>query len=169
MPAPKYLINGVGGNQQVLTVQSGGSASADKIPALNSADVLDQSLLPAGVGLDIVPGVVTSEALTAGDMVNLYQVSGATRVRKADSTTLANGKKTGGFVLATTASGGSVDVYRSGLNTSLSGLSPGLDYYMGPAGTVTLTRPTSGTEQVVGTAISATTLDVQLQPATGLV
>lgn len=169
MPAPRFLINVPGGLQQVAASATGGVGNEEKVVSTNNAGVLDPSLFPAGIGKDIVT-IPASEALAAGDSVNIHVVSGAARVRKSDSATANGGKKADGFVLSVYASGGLAQVYRSGLNSSLTGLSPGLDYYMGPSGTVTTVAPTAAgqTQQFLGKAISATTLDVQIAPFVGL-
>ena len=89
----------------------------------------------------------------------------------SEASTATGGKKLDGFVIAAVASGASATVYRNGLNTGLSGLTPGADYYLGTtAGTFTATPPSAAgqTLQYAGKAITATSLDVQPGPFVGL-
>lgn len=139
-------------------------ATASSLVATNASGTIDPSFFPAGFGNDIVTATA-SEALAAGALVNIYNNSGAVAVRNADSATGAAGKKTSGFVQSSVASGAAASIYRTGMNTGLTGLTPGADYYMGASGAATVTPPsTSGTtSQYIGTAVSATVLDVQPQ------
>lgn len=169
MAAPKYLarVNGVATSRSAAAV--GGASSIETVVSTNTSGVIDASFLPAGIGMDIVV-VPASEALSAGAQVNLYQSNGTgnpTNARNADSATGAAGKRTDGFVLTAVASGNNASVYRSGMNTALTGLTPGLDYWMGASGAVTSTIPpeTAGTTaQRLGKAVNATTLDEQIEP-----
>jgi hypothetical protein len=63
-------------------------------------------------------------------------------------------------VLAATTSGQSAAVYFAGLNTALSGMTPGVDEFLSTAGTRNETAPsTSGyTSQQLGQAVSATAM-----------
>ena len=61
-------------------VASAGAADAGKIPALDANGRIDQSMMPVGIGAD-TKLIVTSEALTAGDFVNIYDVSGTATCR----------------------------------------------------------------------------------------
>ena len=106
---------------------------------------------------------VTNSNLNAGDFVVLdreYLI--ATRVNKAIITSFDNYF---GYVLVDCPAGTSAPVFLlGGVNTALSGLTPGLTYYANPLvpGGITSTIPT-GTPiiQVLGVAISATELDTQ--------
>lgn len=171
MAAPRFLALIAGGYRQVVAAQVGGSGSPEMIVATNASGVIDPSFFGANVGPDIVV-VPASEALSAGASVNLWVNSGATNARNSDASQPDGGKPCDGFVLAAVASGGMASVYRNGLNTSKTGLSPGLDYYLDPAtpGGVTSTPPSTAgqTLQKVGKAITATSLDFQPQPFIGL-
>ena len=108
--------------------------------------------------------VPASENLAAGALVNLYTASGVVTARNADASVSSGGKKVSGFVISAVASGGTAAVYRTGLNTSVSNLSPGADYYLGTSpGTLTTTPPSASgqTQQYVGVAISATSIDIE--------
>ena len=84
------------------TVTSAGAGDADKITALDASGRLDSSVMPVGIGADTAT-IQTSEALASGDYINIHDVAGAFRVRKADATTA--GKEAHGFVLAAVGSG----------------------------------------------------------------
>jgi hypothetical protein len=111
-----------------------------------------------------------SEAISAGNFVNLYANSGVFSVRKADN---SNGREAHGFVLAAVASAGTATVYQLGeLNSSLSGLTVGADYWLGTGGGIIAT-PLDETDddniglvsQYLGRAKSATELiTVQDEP-----
>lgn len=102
------------------------------------------------------PRVQASEALSAGQMVNLWNSSGA-RVRKADA---SSGRPADGYVLDSVASGEQVVVYLLGENPFVSGLSVGR-LWVGEDGAVTGTAPTSGMSQEIGFAVSATRMTFQ--------
>lgn len=171
MAAPRFLALFSGGFRQVVAAAVGGAGSSEMIVSTNASGVIDPSFFGANVGPDIVV-VPASEALSAGDMVNIWVNGSAANARKADASQADGGKPCDGFVLAAVASGASATVYRNGLNTSKTGLSPGLDYYLDPAtpGGITATPPTTANQtlQKVGKAITATSIDIQPQPFVGL-
>jgi hypothetical protein len=164
----KYLKNNAGMLQEESTVgSSAGSGDASKIPHLDSNGRLDQSFMPSGIGAD-TKSIQASEALAAGDFVNIHNVSGSARIRKADATT--SGKEAHGFVLAAVASGASGTVYFEGANTSVTGQTPGPVFLSTTAGQATSTAP-SGTGNVVqriGFAVAATEINFQSQPPIAL-
>ena len=136
---------------------SAGAGDSGKIPALNGAGVLDTSFMPAGIGADTA-AITASEALSAGDLVNVWNSTGA-KVRKADATT--SGKEAHGFVLAAVLSSGTATVYFAGNNSSVTGLTPGKQYLQTAAGASGATAPSGSGNcvQVVGFATSATNLN----------
>lgn len=158
--ANKYIANNAGKLKEVeATVITTGASDAGKIIALDSAGLIDASLMPAGVGAEVVVAA-SSENLTAGDFVNLHNNGGTINVRKADASN--NTKPADGFVLANVTSPANATVYLiSGQNTAVSGLTVGADYYLSTTpGLVTATAP-SGTGNIVqrlGKARSATSL-----------
>lgn len=108
---------------------------------------------------------ITAQAsadIAAGDLVNLYTVTGALRVQKADGG--GTTKPANGYVLAAITSGNSGAVYAYGVMTGLTGLTPGGDCWLSQAtaGAVTQTAPNEATTgkiiQLVGKAISASTM-----------
>jgi hypothetical protein len=101
-----------------------------------------------------------SEALVAGDLVNIWDDSGTPKARLADAS--AN-KQADGFVLADVDSGDPATVYSQGINDQVSGLTGGIEQYLSASvpGGVTATAPTASGNLVqrVGKAFSATALD----------
>lgn len=160
------LFTFVGGKIKaaILSIQaSAGAGDADKLIATNAQGKLDESFLPAGIGAS-TSVVVTSEALSAGDFVDVYTDAGAVKARKADAATL---KAADGFVLEAVGSGGNATVYPLvELNSQLTGLTPGGDYFLSvttPGGVQTSAPSAAGQlYQRLGVAISAT----ELQTAT---
>jgi hypothetical protein len=149
------LVNGVL-TQKPGLVASGGAGDANKLVSTGSDGLLDASIMPPGIG-STARTMTTSEALSAGDLINVHNSSGP-KVRKADATTA--GKEADGFVLTSAGSGASVTVYPTeSVLSGLSGLTPGaLQFLSTTAGARTETAP-SGSGQVaqqVGKALSAT-------------
>lgn len=135
---------------------SAGAGDAGKIAQLDASGRLDSTMMPIGIGADTA-SITTSEAVAAGDFINIWNSSGA-KARKADATVA--GKEAHGFVLVGAASGASATVYFEGQNTAVTGQTPGPVFLSTTAGTATSTAP-SGSGNVVqklGTAISATTI-----------
>lgn len=154
MPAKKYIALVSGELAEVAaTVASAGAGDDGKLVALDAAGRLDASTMPIGIGAD-TKTITTSEALVAGDLVNIHDATGA-RARKADA---SNGREAHGFVLSAFGSGASALVYFEASITGLTGLTPGAKLYLGTSGAMTPTPPTTATHisQRVGTAISAT-------------
>lgn len=141
------------------TTTSAGAADEGKLPALDAAGRLDQSVLPVGIGAD-VQVLTTSEAIASGDLVNIWNSTGA-KVRKADATVA--GKEAHGFVLVGAGSGASVTVYFEGSNTAMSGLTPGTQFLSTTAGITSGSAPagSGNVVQRVGFAVSATTMNFQ--------
>jgi hypothetical protein len=145
MAGDKYIYQNAGTLTEKAAIQtSAGAGDAGKIPALDAAGRLDNSMMPVGLGADTA-SVTTSEALAAGDLVNIWNSTGA-KARKADATVA--GKEAHGFVLSAVSSGASATVYFEGTNTGVTGLTPGVNYLSTTAGTATATAP-SGSGNVV--------------------
>jgi hypothetical protein len=159
----KY-IEQVGGRLQEKSglAVSAGAADAGKIPELNGSGRLDNSMMPVGIGAD-TQVIVASEALAAGDFVNIHNSSGP-KVRKADGAT--PGKEAHGFVLALVANGGNATVYFEGTNTQTTGQTPGIVFLSASApGQATNASPNTSGQivQQIGLATSATTINFQFQ------
>lgn len=143
---------------------SAGAADAGRLPQLDASGRLDNSVMPVGIGADTA-SIQASEALAAGDFVNIHNVSGAPRVRKADAAT--SGKEAHGFVLAAVSSGANATVYFEGQNTQVTGKTPGARQYLSPTtpGATTETPPSAAGQvvQFVGVAISATSITTEIE------
>ena len=113
----KFLIQGAtpGTYTEEATVTTGGTAAqAGKVPELDDQGRLKKEMMPADIGG--VPSVlcIASEALAAGQYVNIYDDAGVTKARKAlavDVTHLACG-----YVLQAVAENGQAKVYTDGQN-----------------------------------------------------
>jgi hypothetical protein len=164
MPGDKYLYNNAGTVTEKAAVQSSaGAGDAGKIPALDSTGRIDNSMMPTGIGADTAT-ITASEALAAGDLVNVWNSTGA-KVRKADASVA--GKEAHGFVLAAVSSGASATVYFEGTDTQVTGLTPGVQYLSAATpGAATATAPSAAGNVVqrVGFATAATALNFQSQP-----
>ena len=190
MAARKYLKNNAGAvTEESAVATSAGVADADKIPALNASGVLDatlvnsktssagagdagkvvaldgsgridNSMMPVGIGAD-TKQITASEALAAGDFVNVWDSTGA-KVRKADATTE---KPAHGFVLAAVSSGATATVYFEGMNTAVTGQTPGRVFLATTAGKATSTAPSAAGNiiQKLGVAVSATEINFEGQ------
>jgi hypothetical protein len=164
MPTQTFVTLGTSGPQEVVaTTTSAGSADAGKIVGLDPAGRLDSSLMPVGIGADTYTGNAF-EALTAGAFVYI-KADGTV----ANASAASGGVAAVGFVLAASASGASAVVYFEGRNTAKTGLTVGTTYFLSDtvAGGV-MTTPPSGTGklyQVVGTAISSTSLNTEMSQA----
>lgn len=161
MAGNKYISNASGVLTEVAAVQtSTGSTDAAKIVALDSNGLIAANMMPTGIGADTA-SIVTSEALAAGNLVNIYNVAGTATVRKADATTA--GKEAHGYVLAAVLNAGLASVYFEGNNNQVSGLTPGKQFLDTTAGGTTTTAPsaTGNVVQTVGFATSATSINFQ--------
>lgn len=147
MAGNKYISMVAGLFTEVAAVDtSAGAGDAGKIIALDSGGKLPASMTPAGLGADTAV-IVASEALAAGDLVNIHISSGA-KVRKADAST--TGKEAHGYVLASVLNAGNATVYFEGLDNTQTGLTAGAVQFLSATtpGKATSTAPT-GTGQVV--------------------
>ncbi len=159
----KYLTNAAGTITEVSTITtSAGAGDVGKIPGLDSSGRLDTSVMPSGIGADTA-SITASEALAAGDFVNVWNSSGA-KVRKADASVA--GKEAHGFVLAAVSNATNATVYFEAANTQVTGMTPGNVFLSATTpGLATSTAP-SGAGQVVqrlGVATSATSINVEVQ------
>lgn len=149
--------------EQEALVTSAGAGDAGKIPALDAAGKLDNSVMPVGIGAD-TKVIAASENLAAGDLVNLWNDAGTIKARKADA---SNGRRAHGFVLSAVTSGNNATVYFEGTITGLSSLTPGAIMFLSgsSAGTATSTAPSTTGQivQEIGVAISATEISFEPQ------
>ncbi len=134
---------------------SAGAADAGKIIKLDAGGQIDPSMLPASGAITLE----ASEALLAGDFVNLFDDAGTVRMRKADN---SNGRQADGYVLTAVAplASATIEPLHTGVNNGLAGLTLGARYFLGTAGGVVAVAPSLPTElvQCLGVARSATEL-----------
>lgn len=137
------------------------ASAANKLVKLDATGRLDNTLMPVGVGADTA-SIVASEALAAGDLVNIWNDAGTAKVRKADGS--ASGKEAHGFILAAVASAATATVYFEGTNTQCTGLTPGVQFLSATTAGKSATAAPTGTGKVVqrvGFALSTTALNFQ--------
>lgn len=149
--------------EQAVTTQT-----ANAIPSTDSSGRLGLEQMPVGVG-PAMTNMQISGNVSAGDFVNVYNVAGVGKARRADASDAT--KPCSGFVLVGGADNDFLDVYFTGDNTACSGLTPGSRYFLSAATPgAAVSTPPSGSGNVVqplGTAYSATS--VAFQPANGTV
>lgn len=164
----KYVSNNAGTLTEVSGLAaSAGAADAGKIPQLDAAGRIDSSMMPVGIGADTA-SITASEALSAGDLVNVWDSAGTARVRKADAST--TGKHAMGFVLAAVANAAVATVYFEGTNTGVTAQTAGVAFLSATTpGRTVAAAPTAAGQivQRVGYATSATALNFDAdQPIT---
>jgi hypothetical protein len=162
MAASKFLslINGIV-TLVTSVVTSAGAGDDGKLVALDPTGKLDLSVMPSGIGADSV-SVVFSEAVNAGEQINIYNNGGTLNGRKADGS--VQNKPAHGFVKAAVANGATGVVYKEGTNDQKSGMTPGARQYLSATAGGTTETPLSGagkTHQYLGTALSATAMDFE--------
>lgn len=157
----KYIYNNSGQlTEKTATVSSAGVGDAGKIVALDGTGKLDSTVMPTGIGADVV-AITASENLAAGDLVNIYDDSSTPKTRKADA---ATNKPAHGFVLSGVTGGNEATVYFEGNNAQVTGLTAGYQYLSGTTpGKCTATAPstTGYIVQRVGVATGATSLNFE--------
>lgn len=161
MAAKKFLrlVNGV--LTEIFGAQtSAGAANAGDLVSLDDTGRIHNSMMPVGIGTDTVT-VTASEALAAGDWVNIWNDAGTAKVRKADATTA--GKEVHGFVLSAVTSGNPTTVYFEGTNTQVTGQTPGPVFLQTTAGRGGTTIPSASGNvvQQIGVAVSATAVNFE--------
>lgn len=167
--ADKYLKVGSTGNFEEVeaTVQSAGAGNAGDIPALGADGKLDDTVMPEGIGAETIVHP-TSEALTANDLVNIFDDSGTVKCRKADATDAT--KRANGYIKASYDLGANATIYTDGYLPG-TGLTVGSKYFLSAdtPGAVTATPPavTGNILQQIGEAVSAT--QIKFEPLTPIV
>lgn len=156
MAAQRFIALVTGKLKQVAAAVT---STPDAIVAMDATGHLDNSVMPVGVGAEVVV-CAASENLTAGNFCNFHNNAGVINVRKSDATVA--GKMTHGFVLTNVTAPANATVYLpSQTNTALSGLTVGADYYAHTtAGAASATPPAApgNVLQYLGTAHSATAM-----------
>ncbi len=164
MAGPKKFLRQVSGGitEVVGVVTSAGAGNDGDIPALDSSGRLDTSVMPVGIGADTA-SITASEALAAGDFVNIWNSTGA-KARKADATTA--GKEAHGFVLAAVSSSASATVYFEGTNTQVTGQTPGNVFLQTTAGTAGATVPSTAGNVVQNLGVATSTTSINFERGT---
>lgn len=155
-------INNNGSKEEYEGIlSSAGAGSSGEFPVLDATGKFDITFMPTGIGQDAVIATA-GENLSAGNMV-YFNAAGS--VFKADATAL--GKAARGYVLAGVTSGNPATVFFDDSNSVVTGLTPGITYYLGKtAGTVVsnvTTYVAGDIIQEIGFATSATNLRVNIQ------
>lgn len=161
MAGAKYIRLNAGTLTELAAADtSAGAADAAKIVALDGTGRLSTTMMPVGIAADTA-SIVASEALAAGDLVNIFNNASVANVRKADATTA--GKEAHGFVLAAVSAAANATVYFESTNTAVAGRTPGVQYLATTAGSTTTTAPSAAGNvvQIVGFATSATAINFQ--------
>ena len=168
--ADKYLAVDPTTNHRIEiegTDASAGAGNAGELVALDSNGRIDSSMMPVGIGAD-TKLIQASENLAAGDFVNIHDVTGSARVRKADASVAAAAEMADGFVLNNVTSGNNATVYFEGANTAVTGLTAGVTYALShttPGGVVALSAASTTAGhllQILGVATSATEINVEI-------
>lgn len=161
MAANKYLEHdGNGGTREVVPATTGGGGDANKVAALDANGQLTLPMMPTGIGADTVV-VASSENLSAGDLVNLWDDGGTIKARKADATSA--GKEAHGFTKDAVTSPANATVYRDGNNGAVTGQTPGKHFLSTTAGQSSTTAPSStgNVVQPVGFCTLATNINFE--------
>jgi len=157
------LVNGVR-TWFVALATSTGAPDANKITMTGGDGRLSVTLMPIGIG-PTTQVALTTEALAAGDFVNITNNTGVPNVRKADS---SNNRPAHGFVLESVASAANATVYLGGMNTARSALVPGSLYFLSTAGSISTTAPSTVGHiiQEIGAAATATSVQFDFDAPT---
>lgn len=107
-------------------------------------------------------GVVASEAVSAGQYVNIFNDGGIAKVRLAAAT--APSLQAHGYAKTSGAAGDTIQVSFDGLNTNALGQTPGLVFLSTTPGMGTDTPPAAAGQivQRIGVAVSATEMSFNL-------
>lgn len=157
------VFNGTTGGFDEVTPKtiSAGATDAGKLFVPGSDGKWDESLLP---NTDGARALMASEALSAGDFVNVFEDEGTPKLRRADASSIAT--RAHGFVKSAAAEGETVKFYESGPAAGFSGLTVGAIYFLSGANAgepVAVAPTTTGhIAQVVGVAMSATEIQVDI-------
>lgn len=157
MPDKYVKHDAAGGFAEVEAVAVGGAGNANKIPALDLSGRLDSTMMPTGIGAE-TSALEAFGSLAAGDFVNVFNDGGVMKVRKADASSAV--APANGFVLAAYTAGQTATVYWSGLNGSLTGLTPGKHFLSTTPGASNHVAPSASGNVVqdIGWAVNSTTV-----------
>jgi hypothetical protein len=161
----KYIkLNSAGDLAEEVPVNtSTGATDAGKIVELDASGKLSATMLPIGIGQDAI-SIVVGTSVVAGDFINVYDNTGTPNIRPADNTVPYTAH---GFVLESVTANGSdtATVYFEGTNTGVSGLTPGVTYFLSSTGDVDtyagVTKSTGDVAQKLGVAITSSSMSFE--------
>ena len=168
--ANKYLAMILGIRSEVeALVTSAGATDAGKIVATSTDGRLSPTVMPVGLAPEVVV-CPAYEALTAGNLIHLFNDGGTLKARKADA---SNAWRADGFILASVDSGANATVYLEGNITGLSGKTIGATQWLSAtAGALvevgSLPSGTGKIIQQIGKAVSATEITFEPDEPTTL-
>ena len=161
----KFIKQSAGVMAEEATVQtSAGAGDSGKVPNLNASGEIDITMIPSIVGAETID-LEATEALAAGDLVNIFDDAGTAKARLADASDIST--QANGFVISPILALATGTIFLEGTNDQLSGLTPGTTYFLSETpGAITLTAPTTSTAilQQVGRSHSATKLSFEAHP-----
>ena len=162
MTTNRFITLAANGLNRVVTAisESTGIASALQIVATGTDGKISTTFFPSGIG-SASEVIQSSEALSANSFVNIFMDGANRRVRLADS---SNNRPANGFVQVAVNANSNATIILQGLNTGLTGLTPGVRYFLAATGGVTDTPniTTSGVIcQELGIAISTSSLNFE--------
>lgn len=164
--AQKYVVD-INGNsvEQEFAATSAGAADAGRGVGLNSDGLVDSTMLPSGISEARM--YVAKEAILVGDLLNIFDDAGVSKVRKAIAT--GSAMQAHRVALTAAAAGAQVKADRTGILTS-SALVPGKSYFLSEStsGGFSPTKPTTAPtlnkiRQKIGFALSATELQIRIE------
>lgn len=98
-----------------------------------------QQQIVSGIGATTVRAITAGETVNVGNVINIYNNTGAFNVRNAKC---LPGYEAHGYVLSNVIAGQPANVYMSGINSNVTGLSPGYVFLSSSLGRVSQTAPT---------------------------
>ena len=143
---------------RLIVAATAGSGDVGKLVALDGTGKLDVDMMPDGYGEETTE-IVASETIANGDYVNIFNDSGTIKVRKACAAT--SGKEADGFVVVGGAADATLNVFKEGMNTAVSGKTKGAKQYLSVTPGLATETPPSGPGQEIlylGKAITATSI-----------
>lgn len=129
MTTNKFLTIATNGIKRLVTAinTSNGVTDANKIVATDATGKIASTLLPAGVGGEATANLLASEAIAAGDFVNIFDNAGVATIRKADA---SNNRPANGFCLSAIANAATGVVNLRGENNACTGIVSGINYFL---------------------------------------
>lgn len=129
MTTNRFLTIATNGVKRLVTAikVSTGVASANQIISTDDTGKISSTFLPTGIGGEATANLLASEAIAAGDFVNIFNNAGVATIRKADA---SNNRPANGFCLTAIANAATGIVNLRGENNALTGIISGTVYYL---------------------------------------